>query len=158
MSGRHTDTIYKISQNESIVWRLGGIRNDFEADFSFARQHHARIQSHNSTHTVLSFFDNAKAEPKESPSAKWSRGLLVSLHTDVEPMTATMIGEYGHPRGPGHFVFGRGSTQILEGGNVFSCWVDGLLQSEHSSDGTLLMEAHAKQGYTCLQLQHCHSY
>ena len=63
-------------------------------------------------------------------------------------MTATMIGEYGHPRGPGHFVFGKGSTQILDGGNVFSCWVDGLLQSEHSSDGTLLMEAHAKQGYT----------
>lgn len=145
MSGRHTDTIYKISRSGDITWRLGGAHSDFVADFEFRRQHHARILSHNDTHTTISFFDNASAEDKEKGTAKWSRGLLVALRTDTVPMTATMLAEYGHPDGPGSFTLGRGSTQVLPDGNVFSCWVNGCLQSEHSPDGTLLMEARVKQ-------------
>lgn len=145
MSGRHTNTIYKISRSGDIDWRLGGVESDFEADFEFKRQHHARILSSNATHTVLSFFDNAGSEGKDKELAKWSRGLLVALRTDTSPMTATMLAEYGHPDGPGFFTLGRGSTQVLPDSNVFSCWVDGCLHSEHSPDGTLLMHARVKQ-------------
>lgn len=145
LSGRHTNTIYKILRSGDIAWRFGGERSDFEADFDFKRQHHARILSHNDTHTVVSFFDNASAEDKEKGTAKWSRGVIAALRTDTVPMTATLMAEYGHPDGPGAFTLGRGSTQVLPDGNVFSGWVNGCLQSEHGPDGRLLMQARVKQ-------------
>lgn len=38
MSARYTDAIYKISPAGEIVWRLGGVSSDFDADFKFAKQ------------------------------------------------------------------------------------------------------------------------
>lgn len=38
LSIRHSDTIYKISHDGSIVWRLGGKKSDFSQDFKFSRQ------------------------------------------------------------------------------------------------------------------------
>ena len=145
MSGRHTDTVYKIAPDGSITWRLGGIKSDFESDFKFAKQHHTRILEHNSTHTIISMFDNAKMSEKETPSAKFSRGLIIALRNDTSPMVATLLAEYGHPDGPGTYIMGRGSFQVLPNGNVFTCWVHGCQHSEHSSHGKLIMEAHAKQ-------------
>lgn len=145
MSGRHTDTIYKIVPDGSISWRLGGMQSDFVADFKFARQHHARIKFHNSTYTVISFFDNAKAEDVEDAASPYSRGLIVGLHTDTQPMTANLMLEYPHPDGHGAYTLGRGSTQVLPNGNVFSCWVNACLHSEHTLDGKLVMEARVKQ-------------
>lgn len=157
MSGRYTDTIYKIARDGSIVWRLGGKRSDFRSDFKFARQHHARILDHNATHTVLSFLDNAKAEDYEEAATPYSRGLVVALSTAVQPMIATMLREYPHPGGEGAYSLGRGSTQVLSNGNVFSCWVSGCLHSEHTEDGTLVMEARVKQEYGYLMYSYAHS-
>ena len=145
MSSRHTDTVFKISPSGGITWRLGGAQSDFEADFTFARQHHARILSTNSTYTVISLFDNAKAEDSEEAAAPSSRGMIVALDTSVRPMTAALLSEYGHPDGDGAYTLGRGSMQILSDGNVFNCWVNGCLHSEHTSDGIIVMEARVEQ-------------
>ena len=147
MSGRHTDTIYKITPDGTITWRLGGIGSDFQSDFAFAKQHHARILEHNRTHTIISLLDNAKSEDDQLPTADCSRGLIVALHTDVSPMTGTLLSEYPHP--DGEYTMGRGSVQVLPNGNVFSCWVNGCQHSEHTQDGRLVMEAHVKQRYVC---------
>lgn len=147
MSARHTDTIYKIDPNGTITWRLGGIESDFEADFGFAKQHHSRILEHNNTHTIISFLDNADSEEHRPPHSDYSRGLIVALRTDTQPMTATIVQEYPHPFGKGAYLLGRGSTQVLPNKNVFSCWVHACLQTEHTPDGKLIMEAHVKQGW-----------
>ena len=154
LSGRHTDTIYKIAPDGSITWRLGGVQSDFKADFRFARQHHARIRFHNSTYTLISFFDNAKAEDFEDAASPFSRSLIAALRTDLQPMTATLMSEYGHPDGPGAYTLGRGSMQVLPSGNVFSCWVNGCMHSEHTLDGKLVMEARVKQQYASSFLGH----
>lgn len=73
--------------------------------------------------------------------------MLVSLQTDIQPMTATLLQEFPHPHGPGSFVADQGSVQVLPDGNVFSGWVDALTISEHSADGTPLMEAHVEQDW-----------
>jgi hypothetical protein len=145
MSGRHTDTIYKIAPDGTITWRLGGIRSDFQSDFAFAKQHHAQILEHNKTHTIISLLDNAKSEENQIPTANSSRGLIVALQTDVRPMTSTLLSEYPHP--DGEYTMGRGSLQVLPNGNVFSCWVHGCQHSEHTPDGRLVMEAHVKERF-----------
>ena len=147
VSGRHTDSLYKITPDGSITWRLGGIKSDFESDFEFAKQHHSRILEHNSTHTIISLLDNAKMGEEELATAEFSRGMIVALRTDVRPMTGTLVAEYGHPDGPGTYTMGRGSFQVLPSGNVFTCWVHGCQHSEHSADGKLVMEAHVKQRF-----------
>ena len=155
-SGRHTDAIYKIAQDGSIIWRLGGVKSDFDADFTFLRQHHARIHAHNSTHTIISLFDNAKAEDIAEAITACSRGVIVALRTDVRPMTATLLSEYRHPDGPGAYTLGRGSTQLLPNGNVFSCWVNWCLHSEHTSDGRLIMKAQVNQEHVSSFVKHHH--
>lgn len=127
-----------------IAWRLvgqGGDDSEFEADFTFSGQNHARIASHNASQTVISFFDNSEPEQGNSSS---SRGLLVALKTDTKPMTAKLVAEFPHPHGPGSYVKDFGSTQVLPNGHVFSGWVDGLLLGEHDSNGHLIMEAHVE--------------
>lgn len=145
LSVRHTNAIYKILRDGDIAWRLGGNQSDFEADFTFSHQNHARIQSHNETHTIISLFDNG-ASGNDSTSAS-SRGLLVALSTDSQPMKATLLAEYSHPSSAGFHVEDHGSMQVLPDGNVFSGWVDGLTISEHGADGSLLMEAHVEQDW-----------
>ncbi|KAK3696303.1 hypothetical protein LTR37_018039 [Vermiconidia calcicola] len=145
MSVRHADTIYKVDKDGAIIWRLGGVKPDFEADFDFSRQHHARIKEHNETHTILSFFDNATPNPRKDATSDSSRGVVVSLQTSTQPMTATLLREYKHPDGPGTYTIGRANVQILPNGNAFICWVDALLQTEYSADGELVMEARVKQ-------------
>ena len=94
--------------------------------------------------------DNAKAEEDEQAEAPYSRGLIVALHTSLAPMKATVIQEYPHPDGVGAYSLGRGSTQVLPNGNVFTCWVSGCLHSEHTADGEIVMEARVKQQCACM--------
>lgn len=63
LSARFTNTIYMISgQDGHIIWRLGGKFSDFNMDFTFSKQHHARFIESNSTRTVISFLNNASDE------------------------------------------------------------------------------------------------
>ena len=143
ISARHTDTIYRVSgQNGSIVWRLGGVKNDFEwvDKARFSRQHHARLHEQNETHTIVSLFDNARGDGrKDTPSSPYSRGLVLALRHDVTPMTAEIVSEYEHP--DNRYTSARGSTQLLENGNAFVCWSSATLISEHTPDGKMLFEA-----------------
>ncbi len=93
----------------------------------------------------MSMFDNAKAEDIQNPIVEYSRGLMFVLSTSERPMKATLLAEYPHPRGPGSYTLGRGDTQLLPNGNICQCWVDSCLQSEHTPDGKLIMEAQVKQ-------------
>ena len=108
----------------------------------FSRQHHARVHAENDTHTLISLFDNAHGdgpERAEHPTNEISRGLLLALRTDMQPMTAELIAHYDHPRGG--FSNSRGSMQYLPNGNVLMGWTYQSRQSEHTEDGRLLMEA-----------------
>ncbi|KAJ7698326.1 ASST-domain-containing protein [Mycena rosella] len=61
ISARHTQTIYKIDKNGTIVWRLGGKSSDFTAQSNnteFHFQHHARWRMDD---TQISLFDDGAA-------------------------------------------------------------------------------------------------
>lgn len=144
-SGRATDTLYKISGIDgSILWRLGGKFSNFTwigDDGHFSGQHFARVQEQNATHIILSVLDNAfqGRQPHPILTNDQSRGLIVALRTDTQPMTAQVLQTYNHPHGG--YAPGRGSFQILDNGNAFSGWWTNGLISEHAPNGTLLMEA-----------------
>lgn len=84
-SARRTDTIYKISKNGEIVWRLGGKKNDFSLlnGTSFSGQHDARCLSQNSTHMTITILDNAMGQGFLERTNDMSRGLVLSLNTEV---------------------------------------------------------------------------
>ena len=139
LSGRHTDTVYKIDKNDGhIIWRAGGRKTDFDMGAAnFSRQHHARFHSQNETHTIISVFDNAKGADKQSPSSEHSSGKVIALNT--ETMTADLLKHYDHPQDK--YAYRRGNFQILPNSNAFLCWSEQSLQSEHKEDGTIIMEA-----------------
>lgn len=146
MSGRRTYTLYKISRKTGkILWRLGGKKSDFDwigdddKDWHFAGQHDARCLSQNATHMIVSMMDNAHGPGTPKTSGPFSRGLLLSLRTDVKPPTAEILAHLDHPHGG--YAKGRGNYQTLANGNGFMCWTDEALQSEHAPNGDLLMEA-----------------
>ena len=134
LSARHSDTLYKISHVDgSVVWRLGGKTSDFESvgDAQFARQHHGEVLEQNSTHCIISLFDNAIGEGFQKPLRGFSRGLILSL--DLQRMTATVLAQYGHPQG--RLSNGRGNMQVLPNGNAFLNWAVNSQISEHTPDG-----------------------
>ena len=143
LSARHTDAIYKVSKRDgSIIWRLGGLRSDFEmGNLKFSRQHDARYQGRNKTHTFISLLDNALGQDDQPPTSSSSRALLIALQTDVKPMKATVISSIDHPSGPGTFATRRGNHQILPNGNSFIGWSEQATHSEHTPDGSLIMSA-----------------
>ena len=125
--------------------------SDFKANFEFSHQHHARVVTSNETHTVLSLFDNAIQVPKttlKEATSESSRGLVVELHTEGRPMTAKVLQQFPHPDGPGNYVVARANMQIMPNGNAWICWVDGLLSTEFSPDGVLLMKTRVRQEYS----------
>ncbi|KAK3715134.1 hypothetical protein LTR37_007344 [Vermiconidia calcicola] len=144
-SSRHTDTLYKISKTDGrIIWRLGGVKSDFTHidDFKFSRQHHVRYRGGNATHTILSILDNAKANAgNQPPTYAHSRGLVIAVDEASTPMTAQIVAQYNHPDGEGNYAPRRGSCQVLPNGNAFMGWSETGLQSEHSANGTMLMQA-----------------
>lgn len=141
VSGRHTDTVYKVSGKDGhIIWRLGGKMSDFgQGDWTFSRQHNARIHDQNATHLVLSILDNASAMDGQEPTYKSSRGLLLAV--DEESMTVTIVKQIDHPDGEGSYSPQRGNYQRLPDGNIFMGWSEMGIQSEHAPDGTILMHA-----------------
>lgn len=90
----------------------------------------------------VSMLDNAKGLDANDPTNPFSRGLLIAV--DEENMKAEIVAHYDHPDGDGGLAFRRGNYQPLPNGNVFMCWSEQALQSEHSQDGTLLMQARLK--------------
>lgn len=142
-SGRHTDTIYKISKDDKrIIWRLGGVKSDFpmSGELVFARQHDVRFRGQNDTHLMLSILDNAKGKDHTfAPTHKFSRGLLFAVNE--RDMTVSIEKEIPHPFTEDRYSFRRGNYQILPNDNIFMGWAEQGCQSEHAPDGTILQEA-----------------
>ncbi|OQE18621.1 hypothetical protein PENSTE_c017G02158 [Penicillium steckii] len=136
LSARHTSTIYLISGKDGqIIWRLGGKNNDFEKDFDFYGQHDSRFISVNSTHMVISFFNNGAIDSDAREPT--SSAMYVSL--DLVARKATVLQRYLRPdKG---VTDRRGNMQTLANGNVLICWSWDGYMSEYSHDGKLLMEA-----------------
>ena len=138
-SGRNLDSLFKVSKdNGEIIWRAGGKYSDFEMGAAnFSRQHHARFVEQNATHTILSVLDNAMSHSSQPPTSDHSSGKIFAL--DMETKKATLLAQYHHPHGG--YAWRRGNLQILPNQNAFLCWSEHSLQSEHTQDGRMIMEA-----------------
>ncbi|KAL4781181.1 ASST-domain-containing protein [Aspergillus varians] len=137
LSARFTSTLYYISNQGEIVWRLGGKLSDFDVDFTFSKQHHARFVESNGTHHLISFLNNASDELENEEDV--SSALYVQIDSAASPMTATVVKRINRP--DGGLTRLRGNVQTLPNGNTFVGWSERGYQSEHSPDGHLLMEA-----------------
>jgi hypothetical protein len=123
LSARHTDAIYKVSRESGeIVWRLGGLRSDFELppEAIFRKQHDARWLPDG----TISIFDNSTKEsddPEARPralilrldedagSAELVRELLPPLTVDSSSQGNVTFGEDGRA------TIGWGSSYIVTG-------------------------------------------
>jgi hypothetical protein len=102
----------------------------------FSSQHDARFRYQNSTHTIISFLDNAS--DLKLKTSDHSTALLVSLSTATNPMTATAIKKWERPD---HGLTNlRGNVQFLPNSNVFVGWSSNGYTSEFTADGKLLQE------------------
>lgn len=145
LSGRRSNALYRISpKDNSIVWRLGGRKSDFDLKdgLIFSGQHSAKIYEENDAQLLISFLDNAFGPGDPQTTNDASRGLLLSL--DTKAMTAELVQEFKHPHHG--YAEGQGNLQWLPDGHAWISWRDRALSTEHAADGTLLMEASFKAG------------
>jgi hypothetical protein len=73
------------------------------------------------------------------PTQDKSRGLLLELRVDKDPMTARILEQYNHPKGD--HAAGQGNFEVLPNGNAFLGWKDNALMSEHVQNGAMVMQA-----------------
>lgn len=142
VSARHTSTIYYINgTSQNIIWRLnchGGISNFTCLDsLDFAFQHDARIHSQNSTHTILSLFNNGGYQAYKFQER--SSGMVIAL--DHATNSARTLSQQHAPTLQPLFSDTQGNTQLLPNGNRFHGWGNKPWISEHASDGTPLFAA-----------------
>jgi len=125
VSGRRSDTIYKVSTSGQILWRLGGRKDDFTRGpgAHWSGQHDIRCIAENSTHLTLTMMDNAHSPGWMSNTNPNSRGLVLSVNT--EEMTAEAVMAYDHP--DGGYAEERGNFQTLPNGNAISISNDDAL-------------------------------
>ncbi|KAK5126027.1 hypothetical protein LTR85_011382 [Meristemomyces frigidus] len=140
ISARHVSALYKLSgQNGSIMWQMGGNAATLRTtNFVFSYQHHARWVSENSTHTVLTFYDNASNT--YNSTGEFSHGWMILIDHIAE--TATMIKEWGAPEPEGGLLSGsQGNMQMLPNGGCYIGWGEHAYFSEHTADGSAVMYA-----------------
>ncbi|KAL4876278.1 ASST-domain-containing protein [Aspergillus karnatakaensis] len=136
ISSRHTCAIYKISGKDgSIIWRLHGAEPSFtNINFSFSQQHDARWLMENTTHTLLTLYNNGFNGFNKTHD--YSSGITVLIdHID---RTATQLHEYA-PQNHDMISSSQGNMQTLPNGNVFMGWGNNAYVSEHDSEGNLLL-------------------
>lgn len=136
ISMRFTNTVYGVSgEDGSIMWRLGGNRNDFDKNFTFSKQHDVKFLSSNGTHHVISMLNNASDERGNDENV--SSALYIEM--DTVAMTARVIKRINRP--DGKLTRLRGSVQTLPNDNIFAGWSEWGYQSEHAPNGDTLMTA-----------------
>lgn len=132
VSGRATNTIYYIAPTGEIIWRLGGPSSDFEQNFNFSRQHHARVRRQSPKNMVISFFDNAADDSgKWEPTAEQSGLNIVGLEFDK--MTASLY--HRMPRPDGGLSEAKGNVEYLSNGGVLGGWGENAYMSEYINPG-----------------------
>lgn len=114
--------------------------SDFHQDFNFSSQHDARIVFENSTTLVLTLMDNASDDAgRQNDTALASSAKMVALDLTAENRTARLIKQWDRP--DGRLTHKRGNVQMMANDNAFVSWSAQGYMSEHSQNGTLLMEA-----------------
>ena len=135
MSLRFTSSIIKVDgETSEIIWRLGGLRSDFEIDDPWGGpcgQHTAQINSKGN----LIFFDNGTPCPElpeydARPEDNDRRMRYVEYELDEQNMTATLVREIVHPT---YDIGPTGSVQELPNDHVLVSWgLPGTNFSEYS--------------------------
>jgi len=112
ISSRNLSEITKINRETgAIIWRLGGVRNQFKFinDSGFSYQHDIRRLPNG--HITL--FDNGNFNtPQESRA--------VEYHLDEVNKICTRVWQYRH--NPPIYALAMGSVQRLPNGNTLICW------------------------------------
>ena len=157
--GYNVCKIYYINGSTgAILWTLGGANSSFRIHdsndnaFELKNMHHSRILPLSSidlpeyvrkedisetTHLVLSVFDNAYDANESPPTAPFSSALILLL--DLRSHTARIIERYPHPLGATAAMFG--SVSPLPNGDRFIGWGSARDVSQHTRDGRLLYHA-----------------
>ncbi|KAL6231327.1 hypothetical protein BDW75DRAFT_233699 [Aspergillus navahoensis] len=143
ISSRHTCAIYKISGRDgSIIWTLHGANPTFEnTNFSFSQQHDARWLSENSTHTLLSLYNNGFNGFNRTHD--YSSGMIILI--DHVNKTATQLHDYA-PQNHDMISSSQGNMQVLPNGNIFMGWGNNAYVSEHDAEGNLLLWGYIDKG------------
>ena len=141
VSGRYTNTIYKISGRDgSIIWRLGGALSSFKTtDTNFTGQHDARFQPCDLAGqftTCLSLLNNGASDIDPVATGP-SAGILVGL--DEKAMVAVLRQVYRRPDNQTSSL--RGNMQVVPtSGNIAVKWSDNGYMSEFTADGVHILD------------------
>lgn len=151
-------TYYINGSTGAILWTLGGANSSFRIidsnynAFELKNMHHSRIHPLSSirlpdylqredisetTHIVLSVFDNAYNADESPPTAPFSSAIILLL--DLRSHVATIIERYPHPLGTTAAMFG--SVSLLPNGDRFIGWGSARAVSQHTRDGRLVYYA-----------------
>jgi hypothetical protein len=134
ISARHTSAVYKISGTDGhVIWRLNGAMSDYRLDnFSFSSQHDARFISDNTTHTVISLFDNGTNGYNQTQPHSTGQIIVVDHETKV----ATCILNLDPPfiDGHAHVSKSQGSMQILPNGGIVMGWGNDAFWTEYAPE------------------------
>lgn len=135
ISSRHTSAVYKISGKDgSITWRLHGQEPSFtNVNFSFSQQHDARWLFENSTHSLLSLYNNGYNGYNKTH--KYSSGMVILV--DHVAKTAKQTRDY-LPPGKGMLSSSQGNMQVLPNHHVMMGWGNNAYVSEHDIHGSLV--------------------
>ncbi len=140
LSGRHTDTVYKVSRESGeIMWRLGGAQSDFElpADAVFQKQHDARWHADG----TISLFDNATDDAKDPTQP---RGLVLRL--DEGAGTAELVRELSPPRSTNSSS--QGDLTLEVDGTATIGWGSSKLVTGYDADGNVVFDASMPGGFS----------
>ncbi len=140
LSGRHTDTVYKVSRESGeIVWRLGGAESDFKlpADAVFQKQHDARWHADG----TISLFDNATDDAKDPTQP---RGLVFRL--DEGAGTAELARELSPPRSTNSSS--QGNLMLEDDGTATIGWGSSKLVTGYDADGNVVFDGAMPGGFS----------
>lgn len=156
ISARHMAAVYKLSgQDGHVMWELNGANPTFKnTNLHFSSQHHALWMLENSTHTILSLFDNASNA--FNITHKESRGMIVAIN-HIE-RTATMVRSWEAPESQGILAGSQGNLQLLPNHNVFIGWGDHAYYSEHLDTGEVVMYGKLAYMGSNVMMYRCNKY
>lgn len=145
---RHAAALYKIDgRTGEVLWKLGGLNDltslDFEADFTFSFQHHARFVKKEGNKLVILLFDNS-AHGTEDDSKHDVRYNSHSSGKIIEVDTSTWKAHLLFNAVPpdGLLAKSQGSTQVLENGNVLVNWGSAGAVTEFNGDAEPIFHAY----------------
>ncbi|CAN5523951.1 hypothetical protein BH10BAC5_BH10BAC5_23410 [soil metagenome] len=138
VSSRHMDEITKIdTQTGEIIWRMGGINNQFtfiNDDIRFSHQHAIRMLPNGN----ITLFDNGNFH-----TPHFSRACEYKL--DEKNKTVELVWQYRNT--PDNYGFALGYVQRLSNGNTLISWgASNPNVTEVKPDGTKVLELSLPQG------------